>query len=91
MGKLFADFEFYDVQATRKEIQELKNEVSELKDEVTGLKDEILKYRRLLEENGIIVSGQGFFRRALEALWRKFSRNIGQEISEHPRESVPLH
>ena len=62
MGKLFADFEFYDVQATRKEIQELKNEVSGLKDEVTGLKDEntglkdeILKYRRLLEENGIIV------------------------------------
>ena len=48
MGKLFADFEFYDVQATRKVIQELKNEVSELK-------DEILKYRRLLEENGIIV------------------------------------
>ncbi len=63
MGKLFADFEFYDVQATRKEIQELKNEVSELKDEVTGLKDEntglrdeLLRYRKLLEENGVVLN-----------------------------------
>ena len=70
MGKLFADFEFYDVQATRKEIQELKNEVSGLKDEVTGLKDEntelrdentglrdeLLRYRKLLEENGVVLN-----------------------------------
>ncbi len=49
MGRLFEDFEFYDVQATRKEIQDLK-------DENSGLKDEILRYRKLLEENGIAMN-----------------------------------
>ncbi len=41
MGKLFADFEFYDVQATRKEIQDLKDENSGLKDKVSGLTDKV--------------------------------------------------
>ncbi|MCR5487777.1 MAG: Rpn family recombination-promoting nuclease/putative transposase [Lachnospiraceae bacterium] len=40
MGKLFEGFEWYDVQATRKEIQDLKDENAGLKDENAGLKDE---------------------------------------------------
>ncbi len=48
MGKLFEDFEFYDVQATRKEIQDLKDENSDLK-------NEIIRYRKLLEKNGITL------------------------------------
>ncbi len=54
MGKLFADFEFYDVQATRKEIKDLKDENSTLKNENSTLKDENSRYLELLKANGII-------------------------------------
>ena len=55
MGRLFEGFEWYDVQATRKEIQDLKDELTGLKDELTSLKDENYILRLTLEKNGIPV------------------------------------